>query len=129
MTTSDDTMPLVMVVDDDWMNRDFLESVLSAYGFRALIVSDSTQALSRAAQTQPDIVLADVRMPQIDGYALCHQLKSDSATQHIPVLLMTGLSVGAAEQAQARTSGAYDIISRAIRPQELVEIIQQAING
>jgi two-component system cell cycle response regulator len=129
MTTSDDTMPLIMVVDDDWMNREMLESLLEAYDFRAWMVSESVNALNQAKTAHPDIILADVRMPVMDGYELCRQLKADSATQHIPVLLMTGLAVGAEEQAQARSAGAQDIISRTTRLKDLVEIIQQIIEN
>lgn len=123
----DAIMPVVMVVDDDAMTRDFYQTVLSAFGFTVILLGDSSFALDRARLEQPNVILTDVRMPVLDGFQLCQRLKADSETAHIPVILITGLSVRVDEKQQADAVGALTIVERALRPQALVELIKQAL--
>jgi CheY-like chemotaxis protein len=120
-------MPVVMVVDDDAMTRDFYQTVLSAYGFKVILMSASPNVLERARVEQPNLILTDVRMPVLDGFQLCQQLKDDAQTASIPVILITGLAIRQDEREQAEAVGALMIIERALRPQALVDLIKQSL--
>ncbi len=120
-------IPVVMVVDDDAMARDFYETVLTTYGFGVILIGASDKAVDRARAEQPNLILADVRMPVLDGFQLCQALKADAQTAPIPVILITGLAIRAEERQQAQAVGALTIIERALRPQALVDLIKQSL--
>ena len=79
----------VLVADDDQEMRTYIRHVLrdAAHVTEA---TTGTEALTLARQTRPDLVIADVRMPYLDGYALCTALHDDAVTATVPVLLVSG---------------------------------------
>jgi len=81
----------ILVVDDIETNRRLLEARLTAEYFEVLMAEDGATCLTMAREQQPDIILLDVMMPGMDGFEACRQLKSDSTTRHIPVVMVTAL--------------------------------------
>ncbi len=104
----------VLVVDDSRSIRRLLESILSAE-HRVLVAESGPEAIHLAIDQQPDLVLLDVVMQGMDGYAVCARLKSDPRTEEIPVLFLTSLK-GEAEETLALEAGAIDFISKPITP-------------
>ena len=94
-------MATILVADDERAIRVLLEMILSDEGYRVLLAVDGRQALERCERDHPDLVIADVMMPVLDGAGLCRQLKADVRTAHLPVVLMS-----AAADAVARAAGA-----------------------
>ena len=88
MTPTQDTRPRLLVVDDEPTNLQVLRHVLDK-DYRLLFATDGTRALQLARQEQPRLVLLDVMMPGMDGYAVCAALKADPATAAIPVIFVT----------------------------------------
>jgi diguanylate cyclase (GGDEF)-like protein/PAS domain S-box-containing protein len=84
-------MPLVLVVDDDMTVRFLAREVLEQSGFRVEEADDGVPALSVFTAHPPDIVLLDVMMPTMDGFATCAALRAQPGGAHIPILMMTGL--------------------------------------
>lgn len=80
--------PVALVVDDNAAMRTYIANILQA-GYEVLQASDGNEGLQRALKEVPDIVVADVMMPGIDGLELCRRLKTETATSHIPVILLT----------------------------------------
>jgi DNA-binding response OmpR family regulator len=90
ITGCNQRMPqLVMIVDDDQMNRELLETVIKRAGFEASHASTGAQALKLIPEQMPDLVLLDVRLGEISGYDVCAQLKSEPATRGIPIIILT----------------------------------------
>jgi DNA-binding response OmpR family regulator len=83
--------PAILVVDDDWMNRELLQAHLEAAGFLVIAANSGDKALGIISTQIPDLVLLDVRMPGMDGYEVCARLKSDEATYHVPIVIVTAL--------------------------------------
>lgn len=110
----------ILVIDDDWINRELLESILNAAGFDVLLAANGTQGLAVAADQQPDLVMLDVRMPDLDGYTVCRRLKAEPATRAIPVVMITGLEDDM-ERDNALDAGAVDIVNRFLPMNALVE--------
>jgi putative two-component system response regulator len=108
----------ILVVDDLATNLDLLERLLSAQGYSVLTARDGEEALSVVAQSPPDIVLTDIRMPRRDGFGLCRELKSTTSTRLIPVVLMTGASE-ADDRIHAIEAGATDVLGKPIDLPEL----------
>lgn len=108
----------VLVVDDAAATRDLLTSVLTRDGHRVECADDGRAVPSFVRTRQPDLVLMDVLMPHVDGFAACVALKSDPATRLIPVVLITGLD-DSESRVRGIEAGADDFLTK---PFNLVEL-------
>ena len=79
----------LLLVDDQPANLDVLRRVLENQGYRIMLAPSGQVALKSAARAQPDLILLDVMMPEMDGYEVCRRLKADAATRDIPVIFIT----------------------------------------
>jgi DNA-binding response OmpR family regulator len=121
MTRAAEHKPLILVVDDDWLNRELLEGLLTLNGYRIALAPDGPRALELAASQPPDLALIDVRMPDMDGFAVCRELKKTAG--EVRVIMLSGLRGSDDERQQARDCGADDFISRDLPGGELVKRI------
>lgn len=103
--------PRVLVADDDWLNRDLLQTYLTAAGCEVIAFSDGQSAWEAIQEEPPDIALLDIRMPQLDGLTLCHRIKNDPKLGYIPVIIVTALDAED-EKLRALNSGADDFIGK-----------------
>jgi response regulator RpfG family c-di-GMP phosphodiesterase len=85
-----DSAARILIVDDDENIRDTLSRVLTLRGFEAATASDGAQALDRALEWQPDLIIADVRMPGMDGFELCRQVRASAELEGVMLLMLTG---------------------------------------
>ena len=108
----------VLVVDDAAATRDLLTSVLTRDGHRVECAHDGRAVPGFVRNQQPDLVLMDVLMPHVDGFAACVALKSDPATRLIPVVLITGLD-DSESRVRGIEAGADDFLTK---PFNLVEL-------
>lgn len=81
----------ILIVDDEPVGRETLEALLLKEGYNLVFASDGPEALKQAAQVQPDAVLLDIMMPEMDGYEVCRRLRKDPTLAEIPVILVTAL--------------------------------------
>ena len=105
--------PLVLVIDDDAMMRMLVREALEAGGFRVEEAEDGAAGLALVPDLRPAVVLLDVVMPGIDGFATCQALRQLPASARIPVLMMTGLDDTASVN-RAYESGATDFVTKPI---------------
>lgn len=119
----DRAAPLILIVDDDWQNRELLETILTAFDYRVIMASSGQKALEMIARHRPSLVLLDVRMPEMDGYEVCIKLRANSKLANTPVIMVSGLK-GDLEKRAALEAGASDFISRVIPAHDLHERIQ-----
>jgi len=82
--------PLVLVVEDDPETRQFYTEALQRDGFVVEQAHNGHQALHKALEMDPDLILTDIAVPGIDGIELCRRLRADSRTHEIPVLAISG---------------------------------------
>lgn len=80
----------VLVIDDEPQITEIIETFLSNSGYEVHVTNVATDGLKLAKQLKPDVILLDIMMPDIDGYSLCNDLKSDNDTAAIPVVFLTG---------------------------------------
>ncbi|MEA3123103.1 MAG: hypothetical protein QOD67_122 [Caballeronia sp.] len=111
--------PAVLIVDDVPANLSVVVESLEGQGFRVLVALDGLEALERAAFSQPDLILLDVKMPGIDGYETCRRLKLNSETSDIPVIFMTSMSASA-DVIEGLAAGGVDYVTKPIRVDEVV---------
>lgn len=103
--------PRILIVDDDWLNRDLLKAYLTSSGAEVTTASDGQEALEFALGNPPDLILADIQMPRMDGLTLCRELKTAPATRFVPVVIVTALD-SEEEKLKAIEVGADDFVSK-----------------
>lgn len=80
-------MPTILVVDDSIMQREMISGYLIQLGCQVAIAIDGVDAVQKANELLPDLVILDIVMPELNGFQVCRQLKTDLPTKHIPVVL------------------------------------------
>jgi putative two-component system response regulator len=100
----------VLAVDDTPENLDLLKAILAPH-YKVKVAINGEAALRLAAAAPPDIILLDVMMPGLDGYAVCARLKEDAATSAIPVILVSAVSE-AMDDGRGFAAGAADYITK-----------------
>jgi two-component system, cell cycle response regulator DivK len=114
-------MPKVLIVEDNEMNRDMLSRRLGRKGYEVVMAMDGEEGVRMAHSEKPDIVLMDMSLPVIDGWEATRRLKSDAATQTIPVIALTAHAMsGDREQALAAGCDDYDT-----KPIELPRLLEK----
>ncbi|MGK9168540.1 PleD family two-component system response regulator [Inquilinus limosus] len=103
----------VLIVDDTEANAHILSVVAQDQYYAVLTASSGAEAIALAQDWQPDVIVLDVMMPELDGYETCSRLKADERTMHIPVVMVTALD-GAAEKLRGLECGADDFLTRPI---------------
>jgi DNA-binding response OmpR family regulator/DNA-binding CsgD family transcriptional regulator len=109
----------VLIVDDVMDNLALLHDALDESGYRVLVANDGQTALETAQNMQPDIILLDAIMPEMDGFQVCVKLKANMVTNQIPVIFMTGLTESE-HVVKAFQSGGTDYITKPIRINEVL---------
>ena len=110
---------IVLIVDDVPENLSLLHDALDDTGYTVLVATNGESALQRARQSLPDVILLDAMMPGMDGFEVARRLKADFATQHIPIVFMTGLTE-TEHVVAAFAAGGADYVTKPIRPPEVL---------
>lgn len=109
----------LLIVDDTLENLRLLSQMLSEEGYRVETASSGARALATAQANPPDLVLLDIRMPEMDGYEVCEGLKADERTRDIPIIFLSALDE-TYDKVKAFTSGGVDYI---IKPFQFEEVL------
>ena len=111
-------MPRILIIDDEPMARETLEALLYCEGYELLFSTNGIDALQQMPELAPDVILLDVMMPGLDGFAVCRQLRKTPQLSHIPVILVTALD-GVDALARGLEAGADEFISKPVNSVEL----------
>lgn len=109
----------LLVVDDVPANLSVLSDSLSNAGFKVLVAQDGKRAIKKAEHVQPDLILLDIMMPEMDGFETCRILKSQPTTQNIPIIFMTALT-DTLDKVKGFSLGASDYITKPIQHEEVL---------
>jgi len=116
----------ILVVDDLLDNLRLLASLLTEEGYTVKKAPDGAMALSNVPRFQPDLILLDIMMPEIDGYTVCQQLKANPETQDIPVVFLSALDL-TFDKVKAFEVGAADYINKPFHPAEVLARVKNQI--
>jgi two-component system sensor histidine kinase/response regulator len=111
--------PLLLIVDDVSRNLQVLGSFLREENYDISAAISGKQALSIATETQPDLILLDIMMPDMDGFETCRRLKADPATREIPIIFLTARTA-TGDLIKGFSLGAVDYITKPFHRQELI---------
>ena len=114
----------VLLVEDDPQGRRLYADWLSLAGFRVEQAHNGLQALERARETMPDVIVTDLHIPGIDGFELARQLRLDVRTRAIPVLAVTGYAAFAADPERARRAGCDAVLPKPCSAEDLETAIR-----
>jgi len=123
-------MVRILLVEDNEMNRDMLSRRLQRRGYDVLMAEDGQAGIEMVIRERPDIVLMDMSLPVLDGWEATRRLKSDTATQSIPVIALTSHAMESDRQS-ALAAGCDDYDTKPIELSRLIEKIEKllAVSG
>jgi len=116
----------VLVVEDEQDVADLLRYNLAKEGYDVVIVGNGADALKRAREIKPELILLDIMVPQLNGWEVCRRLKQDAETRAIPIIMVTG-RVEEGDKVLGFEMGADDYVTKPFSPRELVARIRAVV--
>jgi DNA-binding response OmpR family regulator len=119
---------LVLIADDDRDIVRFVALNLRLEGFDVIVANDGQDALDKALDVRPSLILLDTMMPRMDGYEVCSRLRDQRPDAQIPVIMLTAKSMDA-DRSMAYTAGADDWVTKPFDPADLVSKVKDHLRG
>src|SRR3982074_3120693 len=120
-------MALILIVDDRPSNREFLVALLGYSGHRLIEAADGAEALALVRQDRPDLVIADILMPTMDGYEFVRQLRADPDVAHTRVVFYAAHFHELEARALARSCGVSSVLIKPSEPEVVLKTVEQAL--
>jgi PAS domain S-box-containing protein len=117
----------ILIVDDQKENLYLLNALLKGFGFRVVSARNGKEALEKLQGEDFQIIISDILMPVMDGFQLCHAVKTDEKFKHIPFVFYTAAYLEKEDEALAQKMGADKFIRKPMEPEKFVELINQLI--
>ena len=117
----------VMVIDDSKTIRRTAETLLKKVGCNVITASDGFEALSKIADTQPDIIFVDIMMPRLDGYQTTALIKNNKVFKTTPVVMLSSKD-GLFDRARGRIVGSEQYLTKPFTKEELLGAIKDLVN-
>jgi two-component system cell cycle response regulator DivK len=127
MTRNKAERPKVLLVDDYPDAREMYSEYLQFSGFDVVEAANGIEALQRAVDTAPDIILMDLSLPVMDGWEATRRLKADGRTADIPVVALTGHALAGISEG-ARQAGCDAFVTKPCLPEDLVREIRKVLD-
>ncbi|NIU62099.1 MAG: response regulator, partial [Pseudomonas stutzeri] len=113
----------ILIVDDTPANLRLLSQMLAEQGYRVRPAPDGPLALAAARAEHPDLILLDIRMPEMDGYQVCEHLKADVRTRDIPIVFISALDA-TEDKVRAFTVGGVDYVTKPFQVEEVLARVE-----
>jgi len=118
----------ILLVEDDVDFAEATKLILESKSYEVAVAHDGQDGLKKAQAEQPNLIILDVMMPEMDGYEVCAKLKADPSYKHIPILLLTAVGEAIPTTKYTKEMGmrteADDYIPKPVEPMELVERVE-----
>ena len=113
-------MKKILIIEDDQNTQDLIKLILSNTGQEIITAADGRKGLELAEKEMPDLIILDVMLPELHGYAVCHQIKSNESIKNAKIIILTAKSFSA-DKRQAQEAGADLFMNKPINALELLE--------
>ncbi|MCA1794624.1 MAG: response regulator [Desulfotignum sp.] len=117
---------LVLAVDDKARNLQFLGKLLSDNGYEVAMAQSGQQALNFISKNEPDLILLDIMMPEMDGFAVCEKIKADFTACHIPIIFLTART-DTSDVVKGFDAGGVDYVTKPFHSAELLARVKTHI--
>ncbi len=122
------TAPLILLAEDNQANVSTVSSYLKAKGYRIVLAANGKEAIAQAQSEQPDLILMDVQMPEMDGLEAMHQIRQDPALAAVPIIALTALAM-AGDRERCLAAGATEYLGKPIKLKQLAATIRQLLTS
>ncbi len=116
--------PRILVVDDNEANLDIAKTRLESQGYEVMTAIDGEDALAKARESQPDLLLLDIMMPKLDGIEVTRRLKADASLPFIPIILVTA-KADAKDVVAGLDAGGDDYLTKPFSPRQLLAKVRE----
>jgi CheY-like chemotaxis protein len=125
---TESSSPLVLIVEDDLATRSFYRDVLTLSGFRTADAHNGHQALEKARDERPNLVLTDLAVPGMDGFELCRALRQSAHLRDIPILAVTGHAEYLGDAGRFRQAGIDQVLMKPCPPDLIVQEVRRLLH-
>ena len=122
-------MAIILIIDDQPTNREYLVTLLGSGNHRILQTADGAEGLTIARAEKPDLIIADILMPMMDGYEFVRQLRADPVIATIRVIFYTAYYHEREAQALANACGVFHILTKPCEPEIALRTVDAALSG
>ena len=126
MTESSQSKGNILLIDDLVNNLQLLSDLLTQLGYRVRSVTSGRMALKTLRVKQPDLILLDIKMPEMDGYQVCEAIKKDEALRNIPIIFISALDE-TFDKVKAFELGGVDYVTKPFQIEEVVARIESQL--
>ena len=114
------TSKRILLVEDHEDNRNIYRTILEHYGYQVVLAIDGQNGIKLAREEQPDLILMDLSIPVVDGWAATRVLKGDATTRAIPVIALSAHALEE-DRARAREAGCDGYLAKPVEPRKVLE--------
>ncbi len=118
----------ILVVDDTEDNRQILRDLLGMAGYDMVEAHDGAEAVERASEHRPDLILMDIQMPVMDGYEATRRIKADPALRAIPVIAVTSYALSGDEE-KTRAAGCDGYVAKPYSPRQMLSKVREILGA
>lgn len=120
-------MSIALVIEDNPDNLLLISDILEASGYTVLQAQSGNEGLEAAVTQQPDFILLDIQLPDIDGYEVVNKLRAHNDSKDIPVIAMTSYAMKGDREKLLGSGGCTGYIEKPINPNKVIDQIREAI--
>ncbi len=122
------TVSQIICIEDDVAIGKAVEYILQQHGYQVTVIRNPIKALTLAFELQPELILCDIAMPDLDGYEICAMLRQSNAFRHTPLVMLTGMD-GFIDRVRATMVGATDYLTKPFGESELLMLLEKYIGS
>jgi two-component system cell cycle response regulator DivK len=116
----------ILHIEDNDFNRKIVRDLLARTSYRLVEAVDGESGVAKALEERPDLMLVDIQLPKMSGLEVTRRLRSEPATAHVPIIIITSFALSGDDQ-RAKEAGASYYLSKPYSPRELLEAIRRFV--